>query len=338
LTPGAGIGYTAAHPGNAMPSQAPPPAWRTLLPAMILAAGVIQLAGAEPPGAPPGWTLAWHDEFDGTQLDRAKWGFDLGNSLKAGTTSIKGWGNDELEFYTDRPDNAFVMAGELHIRALKEQYQGCAYTSARLISRGLMARTYGRFEIRAKLPLGKGAWSALWMLPQDNAYGSWASSGEIDIMEARGQQPEKVLGTLHYGSRWPKNTFTGREFTFPAPGGIDAYHVYSLEWQPGSIRWYVDGMLYADQDFWWSSSAHDGAGNGVAPGSEAELNPWPAPFDKPFYLIMNLAVGGRFLGNPDEHTPFPAELVVDYVRVYERSGGTPAATPRGEGKLPFPGK
>lgn len=317
-------------------------AHRTLQAGIILAAGALPLRAGEAAGTPvpavPGWTLVWHDEFDGTTVDRGKWGFDLGNSLKAGTTLIPGWGNDELQYYTDRTENAAVRDGELHIRALREQYQGCSYTSARLVSRGLMARTYGRFEFRARLPLGKGAWSALWMLPQDDAYGSWASSGEIDIMEARGQQPEKVLGTLHYGARWPKNTFSGREFTFPAPAGIDTYHVYSLEWQPGAIRWYVDGMLYATQDFWWSSSAKDGAGNGVAPASEAELNPWPAPFDKPFYLIMNLAVGGRFLGNPDERTPFPAELVVDYVRVYERSGGPPPLGARGPGKLPFAGR
>ena len=307
--------------------------------AVLLASGTALLGGETAPAAvPPGWTLVWHDEFDGSDIDRAKWGFDLGNSLKAGTTAIKGWGNDELEYYTDRRENAAVSGGELHIRALKESYQGCAYTSSRLVSRGLMARAYGRFEFRVRLPLGTGAWSALWMLPQDDAYGSWAASGEIDIMEARGQQPEKVLGTLHYGARWPKNTYQGREFTFPTPGGIDGYHVYALEWEPGAIRWYVDGALYADQSFWWSASARDPAGNGVAPAAAGELNAWPAPFDRPFYLIMNLAVGGRFLGNPDEHTPFPAEMTVDYVRVYERSGSLPPLRARGDGTLPFTAK
>jgi beta-glucanase (GH16 family) len=294
----------------------------------------LRAAAAEPPASPPGWTLVWHDEFDGAALDRGKWTFELGNGFKAGTSYVAGWGNDELEFYTDRADNAFVKDGALHLKAIKEDYQGCRCTSARVVTRGLYAKTYGRFEFRAKLPLGQGVWPAIWLLPQDCAYGAWAASGEIDILEARGQEPTKVLGTLHYGSRWPKNTYSGATDVLPDHGAIDAFHVYALEWDAGEIRWYVDGALYSTKSFWWSSSKHDGAGNGVDPQGEADLNPWPAPFDKPFYILLNLAVGGRFLGNPDVRTPFPAEMVINYVRVYQRTGGAGDVHPRGAGALP----
>jgi beta-glucanase (GH16 family) len=290
-------------------------------------------AGDVPP-APPGWTLVWNDEFDAPAIDHGKWGFDLGNGFTAGTAFVAGWGNNELEYYTDRPDNIAVKDGALHITAIKEAFHGCAYTSGRLTTRGIYAKAYGRFEFRAKLPLGRGVWPALWLLPQENSYGGWAASGEIDLLEARGQEPTQVIGTLHYGSGWPKNTNSGNTFVFPEHGTISAYHVYSLEWEPGEIRWYVDGQLYSTKTFWWSSSAREASGGGATPASAADINSWPAPFDKPFYIIMNLAVGGRFLGNPDETTPFPAEMLVDYVRVYEKQGGVGATRPRGPGVLP----
>jgi beta-glucanase (GH16 family) len=172
------------------------------------------------------------------------------------------------------------------------------------------------------------------MLPQDEKYGAWAASGEIDVMEARGQEPTRVLGTLHFGSRWPANAHASNHYTFPREGTIADFHVYALEWEPGEIRWYVDGRRYATQAFWWSSGKTAG-GKGLNPVNEGDLNPWPAPFDQPFYLVMNLAVGGKFLGNPDRSTVFPAEMLVDYVRVYDRVGGYGKAKTRGEGKLPF---
>jgi beta-glucanase (GH16 family) len=175
----------------------------------------------------------------------------------------------------------------------------------------------------------------LWLLPQDEKYGGWAASGEIDVVEARGQEPTKVLGTLCFGSRWPADMHVSKAYELPARGTIADFHVYALEWEPGEFRWYVDGRLYATQDFWWSSGKGDG-GKGVRPLREADLNPWPAPFDQPFYLVMNLAVGGKFLGNPNGTTAFPAELVVDYVRVYDKVGGYGAPRPRGPGELPFP--
>jgi beta-glucanase (GH16 family) len=287
-------------------------------------------AAAEPPS--PGWKLAWSDEFDGKELDPARWDFDIGNGSG-------GWGNAELQYYTREPRNVFVKDGLLHIRALKESLQGFGYTSARLKTRKkdggpLFNQRYGWFEFRVKLPTGRGVWPALWMMPQEDKYGGWAASGEIDIMEARGQEPHKVLGTLHYGSRWPGNVHTSREYVLPGGGTIADFHVYALEWLPGEMRWFVDGRQYAAQSFWWSSSRAEGR-KGVKPTKEADLNPWPAPFDRPFYLIMNVAVGGRFLGPPDQTTVFPAEMVLDYVRVYDKVGGYGDVKPRGAGAIPF---
>ena len=247
--------------------------------------------------------------------------------------------NGYLQSYTSRPENAYVKEGMLHIRAIKEDHDRCKYTSARMKTRRddknpLFAKAYGRYEFRARLPTGRGHWPALWLLPQEEAYGGWAASGEIDVMEARGQEPDRVLGTLHFGSSWPGNVHKEGSYRLPDRGSIADFHVYALEWEPGEIRWYVDDRLTQAQSSWWSSSKKDGT-RGAKPASEKDLNPWPAPFDRPFYLIMNLAVGGKFLGNPDASTPFPAEMVVDYVRVYDKVGGPGPTKPRGPGSLPF---
>lgn len=175
------------------------------------------------------------------------------------------------------------------------------------------------------------------MLPQEGRYGTWAASGEIDILEARGQQPDRVLGTLHYGSRWPAHVHSSREFVFPDGGTIADFHIYTFEWEPGRMRWSVDGYTYATQTFWWSCSEINGK-QGRAPADESEIHPWPAPFDQPFYVILNLAVGGRFPGAPDASTPFPAEMIIDYVRVYKKTGGPGPLHPRTEKTFPFSGK
>jgi beta-glucanase (GH16 family) len=299
----------------------------------------LAFAAAQPPA--DAWKLVWSDEFDGKEIDPAKWDFDHGNGFYDYTANqwISGWGNNELQFYTREPKNAFVKDGMLHIRVVKESYHGCGYTSARMKTRktdgsALFAKKYGKFEFRAKLPTGKGVWPALWMLPQNEKYGGWAASGEIDIMEAKGQEPTKVHGTLHFGGRWPDNTLSGKEYVLPGGSSIADFHVYAIEWEPGEMRWSVDGKVYQTQSFWWSSS-HAAAKKGAKPAKEADLNAWPAPFDQPFYLVMNVAVGGRFLGNPDKTTPFPAEMLVDYVRVYDRPAGYGDPRPRGPGKLPF---
>lgn len=249
------------------------------------------------------WQLSWSDEFNGDSIDPAHWKFDIGHH--------DGWGNNELEYYTSRPENAYVSNGLLHIVARREPYEGQKYTSAKMKTRGLFSQSRGRFEFRAKLPHGKGYWPALWMMPEDEIYGGWAASGEIDIMENRGSNSSVVLGTLHYGGVYPHKTEShGPHFTFPPGDSVTNFHLYALEWTTNAIRWYVDDKLYETQTSWWSSS-------GPAKGAR---NPYPAPFDQPFYIIMNLAVGGRFGGNPNESTAFPGEMQIDYVRAYRWAG------------------
>jgi beta-glucanase (GH16 family) len=315
--------------------------WRPLALLVGVAVSVAPFPAQQAGQPAPEWKLVWSDEFDGKEIDRGKWDFDTGNGFYSYEANqwIGGWGNGELQYYTREPDNAFIKDGMLHIRALKESLHGCGFTSARIKSRKkdgspLFAKTYGKFEFRARLPIGQGVWPALWMLPQDEKYGGWPASGEIDILEARGQEPTKVLGTLHFGARWPANTEASKTYVLPDKGTIADFHVYALEWEPGEIRWYLDGRKYATHSFWWSSSKTDG-GRGKKPAREADINPWPAPFDQPFYLVMNVAVGGKFVGNPERSTVFPAEMLVDYVRVYDKLGGYGKAKPRGEGKLPF---
>lgn len=256
------------------------------------------------------WQLTWSDEFDGTSVDSTKWAFDFENGC---TNSVCGWGNNELEYYTSRATNVYVAAGLLHIVARKEvpQYNGFDYTSAKLKTQGLFSKTYGRFEFRARLPQGQGYWPALWMMPQSPVYGGWASSGEIDVMENRGSTPTTVGGTIHYGGSWPNNVYTGNSYIFPGGGVATDFHIYVLEWSTNAIKWSVDGVLYQTQTSWYSTG---GA--------------YPAPFKQPFYLIMNLAVGGNYGGNPDGTTVFPGEMQVDYVRVYDYVATIPS-TPTG---------
>ena len=293
---------------------------------------------------PSDWELVWGEEFNGRSLDTRKWDIELGSGFFQYDQNawVPGWGNHELQYYTNSPRNVAVHGGFLHLRALREAHDGSGYTSGRIRTTRrdgtpLFSTQYGRVEFRAKLPVGRGLWPAVWMLPVVHGYGGWAASGEIDILEARGHEPDRVHGTLHYGSPWEANIYTGGNFVFPVDQSIGEFHVYTLDWQPGRISWAVDGKTYNTQTFWWSSPRTEG-GKGAAPRSEADLNPWPAPFDKPFYLILNLAVGGDFLGkngNPDANTRFPAEMVVDYLRVYRKKGGYGPTPPRGPGKLPY---
>ncbi len=287
------------------------------------------------------WQLVWADEFEGNAVDPSKWDFDIGNGFFDYKTHqwIPGWGNEELQYYTREPGNVSVANSLLTIRAIKQSLHGCGYTSARLKTRqqdgtALFAQAYGRFEFRAKVPWGKGLWPALWLLPQDDHYGSWAASGEIDVLEIVGDRPHEVLSSTHFGSGFPARSLVTHVHPLPGGSTVADWHVYAVEWEPGVIRWRVDGVLTATQTFWWSCSAtQDGAG--IEARSPADINPWPAPFDQPFYLLMNVAVGGNFPGLPTPETQFPAELVVDYVRVYHRVGGYSAAPARGPGTLPF---
>jgi beta-glucanase (GH16 family) len=245
---------------------------------------------------PKKWNLVWQDEFDGSAIDPAKWEFEV---------NAWGGGNNELQYYTARPENARVENGVLLITARRETFTGPEgtreFTSARLRTRNRGDWTYGRFEIRAKLPIGQGIWPAIWMLPTDNVYGTWAASGEIDIMEYLGQKPNEVFGTLHYGAKWPKNTHTGQTTKLEKGTFHDDFHVFAMEWEPGEIRWYVDDRHYQTQTKW-----------------HTEGHTFPAPFDQRFHLLLNLAVGGNLPGAPDKTTPFPQVLAVDYVRVFQR--------------------
>ena len=288
------------------------------------------------------WSLVWSDEFEGDCIDPLKWDFDIGNGFFDYTHHewIAGWGNEELQYYTQDPRNVFVKDSLLTIRAVKESLHGCGYTSARLKTRQrdgapLFSKLYGKFEFRAKVPWGKGLWPALWLLPQDNAYGGWAASGEIDVMEIVGEKPHEVLNSIHFGSAFPKRSLITHVHPLPDGGSVADWHVYTVEWEPGQIRFYVDDVHTSTRDHWWSCSKKKRDGQGVEPRRAADLNPWPAPFDQPFYLVMNVAVGGNFPGVPNAATRFPAEMVVDYVCVYDRVGGYGPAQPRGLGQMPW---
>ncbi len=288
-----------------------------------------------------GWKLVWADEFDGTEVDRTKWDFDIGNGFYDYQRHawVPGWGNEELQYYTHEPENVVLRDSCIVIRAVKAPLHGCGYTSARLKTKKrdgtvLFATTYGRIEFRARVPWGKGLWPALWMLPVDDAYGGWAASGEIDLMEIVGEKPHEVLNSIHFGSTFPGRELITTVHALPEVSLVSDWHTYAVEWEPGEIRFFVDEVQTCRYDHWWScSKTKDGAG--VAPKKEAELNPWPAPFDRPFYLLMNVAVGGNFPGAPNPQTKFPAELVVDYVRVYHRAGGPGETKPRGAGRMPW---
>ncbi|TWU45584.1 Glucan endo-1,3-beta-glucosidase A1 precursor [Novipirellula aureliae] len=239
--------------------------------------------------------LVWSDEFEGEELDRSKWSIEV---------NAFGGGNQELQIYTDRQENVRVEDGNLVIEARNDKAAVSGtereYSSGRVRTKKRGDWKYGRIDVRAKVPAGKGIWSAIWMLPTDEKYGGWAASGEIDIMEMRGQDPNIVLGTLHYGDNWPRNTHSGDQYKLEAGSFADDFHVFSIVWKPGQIDWLIDGKRYQTQTKWSTAGAD-----------------FPAPFDQEFHLLLNVAVGGNFLGSPDATTEFPRQMQVDYVRVYQ---------------------
>jgi beta-glucanase (GH16 family) len=242
------------------------------------------------------WKLVWEDSFNTSEIDTTKWNFVEGGW---------GFGNDEWQYYTNRSKNARIENHQLVIEADKEKYKNQFYTSAKLTTKGKADWKYGRFSIRAKLPEGQGIWPAIWMMPTDmEAYSGWPACGEIDIMELVGHKPETVHGTLHYGV---PHTYTGESFTLPDKKFSDDFHVFTLDWDPNEFKWYVDDVLYAKQTDWFSKNINDGC-----------KHPYPAPFNREFYLQLNLAVGGKWPGYPDESTIFPQKMLIDYVRVYQR--------------------
>jgi len=241
-------------------------------------------------------TLVWRDEFNAAQLDPESWFFEAGDGSQYGNP---GWGNTELQWYL--PNSAQLENDSLVITARHEVSNGKNYTSARLHTRDRFAFRYGRVEARIRLPAGQGIWPAFWLLPQDNVYGRWAASGEIDIMEAVNlgvAGNNTVHGTIHYGGATPGNLYSGGEYLVPMDATSN-FHEYAIEWDPTEIRWYVDDVLYSMKDAWSSTGAD-----------------YPAPFDQHFYILLNVAVGGNWPGSPDASTVFPETMEVDYVRVY----------------------
>lgn len=275
------------------------------------------------------WTMVWSDEFDGKKIDRANWSFD---------EDCWGGGNEEHQCYTRSSRNAAIEDGKLVITARHERTTGPAlaahlrrnsatpnaeatraFSSARLNTRGKAAWRYGKVEVRARLPQGQGTWPAIWMLPEQDRYGGWAASGEIDILEAvnlgvpcakcPGGRENTILGTLHFGGKWPDNTFKGEEVPFPEVLD-DGFHTYTIEWYPDRMVWRVDGRPYAERKASeWSTTGSS------APG---------APFDQPFHLILNLAIGGKL---PESRgvggvrlDGYPKRMEVDWVRVWQQSG------------------
>lgn len=238
--------------------------------------------------------LVWEDNFDGTSLDATKWTPQIGDGCDI---NLCGWGNNEAQYYTDRSDNVKVENGKLIITALKEDYNGKSYTSARIRSKDKGDFTFGRIEARIKLPEGAGSWPAFWMLPTDEVYGPWPQSGEIDIMEFQGKTPTFVSGTAHYGGSLSNHNYRGLVKYLPSGQYYyDDFHDFAIEWDSTTIRWYMDGSLY-----------HTLKNDDIAPAN------WP--FDQRFHLILNNAIGGN-LGGTVNDASFPQVMEVDYVRVY----------------------
>ncbi|PQJ78710.1 glycoside hydrolase family 16 protein [Polaribacter porphyrae] len=244
--------------------------------------------------------LVWADEFDtnGTP-DSGKWNLLTGDGTAQG---IPGWGNNELQTYTDRSDNVTVQNGVLIITAKEEDFQGKSYTSARITTKGKLDQQYGRFEARIKLPTGKGIFPAFWLLGDDNN-GSlvWPQIGEIDIMEFLGDEPTTVFGTIHGPNYSGANSIT-KKYEIQNDRFDTGFHVFGVEWTPNQINWYVDGDLYQSITPADVSEETDGTGEWV--------------FNRPFHIILNVAVGGNLPGSPNAETDFPQRMLVDYVRVY----------------------
>jgi beta-glucanase (GH16 family) len=294
---------------NSIPAPIRSGLTRTLTRACLVLLAVGTTLVAQSPATPnPNWRLTWSDEFNGpngSSPDPTKWTYDIGGG---------GYGNHELESYTNRPVNAHQQDGHLVITALKETHTGPdgitqPFTSARILTKGLFSQAYGRFEARIQLPTGKGIWPAFWLLGDDIATNPWPKCGEIDIMENIGD-PATVYSTLH-GPGYSGAKPISSKFPLPPVESVTSgYHLYAVEWTPQDIKFFFDDHLIVER-------------------TPADLPPgthWV--YDHPFFIILNLAVGGSWPGNPDETTTFPQKMMlVDYVRVYQPTSST-AQTPK----------
>lgn len=275
---------------------------------VILIALVLPLLPQMKTDAATNWGLVWSDEFNGSSLNTANWSAEIG-------TGSGGWGNNELQYYTNRSQNLQVTGGNLVITALKENYGGMGYTSARIKTQNLKTFTYGKIEARMKLPTGQGLWPAFWMLGSNITSVGWPKCGELDIME-RVNNNAFVNGTVH----WDAN---GHAEFGRVSGNLDfsGYHVYSVEWDSSYIRWFVDGVQF--NEFYIANNT----------GNTEE-------FQRSFFILLNLAVGGNWPGSPNSSTPFPSQMLVDYVRVYQATttpafvnGGVYTLTAKCSGKV-----
>ena len=276
--------------------------WLTRAARLGVAALVALALSAADASAQTAWTLAWSDEFNGpagAPVDGTKWVLEVGNGSN-------GWGNHERQYYTNTTKNASTDgAGNLVITAYKETlgkkyrcwYGECQYTSARLKTQGKFEQAYGRFEARIRVPFGQGIWPAFWMLGNNIQTAGWPACGELDIMEHIGREPFNVYGTIH-GPGYSGAAGIGAPYTLTGARFTDDFHVFAVEWEPNQIRWYVDGQPYQTR----------------TPADLPAGSAWV--FDHPHFMLLNLAVGGYWPGDPDATTVFPQKMFVDYVRVY----------------------
>lgn len=292
-TPEPAEAINVAPTGTAIPAATLLPT-ATLAPTSMPTSTPISTPAPIPAEPPEGWELVWHDEFNDAAIDLANWTYDIGGW---------GWGNGEAQYYTSRQENARVENGLLVIEARREKYENSYYTSARLLTQGLQAFQYGRIEARIRVPSGVGTWSAFWMLgdsferdTQDPNQSNWPNVGEIDIMEYVGREPDLVIGTVHgpgYAGAGGLSRWNRQDYLIG-----DDFHTFAIEWDFEGIRWFYDGELYFDL-------GRDAVGD----------REWV--FDQPFFIILNLALGGTLGGTIGIDTEFPQNLYVDYVRVYQ---------------------
>lgn len=247
--------------------------------------------GYTTPTSHAGYSLAWSDEFSSTSLDLSSWNQEIGNGAS-------GWGNNELEYYTNDLKNTFVSNGNLIIEARKENISGYGYSSGRMTTKGKQEFKFGRIDIRAKLPIGKGIWPALWMLGANISTVGWPACGEIDIMELIGTYPSRVTGTMHWKTSSGSATHQGDNFNLTSGDFSQQFYVFSIVWEQDSIKWYVDDQLYLTNTINTVGTAN-------------------YPFNVEEFFIFNVAVGGNWPGSPDNTTTFPQRMFVDYIRVFK---------------------
>ena len=240
-----------------------------------------------------GWKLTWEDEFDGAEINKDWWVHEIGNG-------DSGWGNNELQFYTEAPENSRVENGNLVIEARNDSWNGHKYTSARLVTKEKKSFGYSRIDIRAKLPFGQGIWPALWMLGDNIEQVGWPACGEIDIMEMIGNYPSTSHATVHFGTDFSSHKYSGKSYNISGEIFNDRFHVFSVVREVNQMWFYVDDILIFEFE------TNDTEGMSY-------------PFNQNYFLVLNVAIGGNWPGNPDETTQFSQLMIVDYIRVFEKN-------------------